>query len=210
MSPNSEKQLLRKYSNDAWVEYMRAVYNGGNVVVWDDFLEVDEYRKAFKEYFGSLDFFSQKNYLNIGVGYRDKIHDVLKESGANITNVDISPDVVKYWQERGEKVLLADAFHLPLIDNSVDGIISTNLINTSATMNAEDLLELFQEFRRVIKKKGHFIQSHFGFYTASNIPRHYQMEALKKSGFQKIQCIENQSNRHIMALQGVSFISEKR
>lgn len=209
MSLNSEKQFSRYSSNDYWAHRMQRVINNGSIIVYDDLLEDKDYRKVFKEYFGSLDFFSQKNYLDVGVGFRNKIHNVLKDSGASIVNIDISSDVVKYWQEKGEKALLSDAFHLPSANNYFDGIICTNLINTRTIEDVFDLSELFQEFHRVIKDKGHFIQSHFGFCGSDMIVQEDQLGVLINSGFDKIQCIENQHNQNRISQHGLSFIAEK-
>jgi len=208
METNPEKEYLRKLSADDWIREMKERADRREFEPWTDLITVEDYRRALEQYFGNLDILAGKKYLDIGAGFGSKLHEFLKQIGIEITNIDITPESMKFLKEKGEIGIVSDAFRLPIREAGLDGAIMINLINTGSAMDSEDLEGIFKEVGRVLKDKGHLIQSHFGYFVQP-IPKEEQLAAVSASGFENVQLIQNRLTAELAHLEPLTFIAEK-
>ena len=152
-----------------------------------DPLQKEDYEDALLVFTGGKDYFKDAVFVDIAAGLGSRVHDVVTDLGGKVMNLDISADAVRYLQEtKGEPGAVADAFQLPLADNSMDGLISANFINSSAMMGEEgteyieNTEDFIREVARVLKQGGIFIQSNFG---AGEKVKAYTINALLTAGF---------------------------
>lgn len=209
MGDNSEKEYQRKLSSENWIREMKQRAERGEFEPFTDLITEADYLQALERYFGNLETLRGRKYLDVGAGFGGTLHELLKRLGVEVINVDVSSESIKYLKEQGEKGLVATGFRLPFPEKSLDGIISVNLINTSAAMDQESVKDLFKEFNRVLKDKGHFIQSHYGYQGRTVITGDEQLEVLESSGFKNIQLIQNQLTESLSFLDPLTFIAEK-
>lgn len=201
----------RQFSEQSWKNEMRKRAERGELEPFNDLVTKEEYKKALEEHFGSLDSLKGKHYLDVGVGFGSGLHDLLQEHGVEITNLDISHDALKHLKKKTpqEPGVVGTAYALPFKDGSFDGVVSLNLINTSAGMDLWDVKDIFSEASRILKPGGDFIQSHFG-YAATSVSRDKQLGALKLAGFDREpRLIENDMTRMLSFMEPLSFIAKK-
>lgn len=208
MNYNPEKENLRRISDEDWIREMKERTARKEFEPWTDLIAEDEYLLALEKYFGSLENLKGRKYIDIGAGFGSKLHSLLEQLGVEITNIDISLESMKLLQEKGKRGVVADVFKLPIKDNSFDGVVAVDLINTSVAMDSEDLEEIFEEVHRVIKEGGHFIQSHFGYFKKP-VSKEDQLSAVESAGFQNIKLIENQLTAELAHLEPLAFIAER-
>jgi len=208
METNQEKEYLRKLSADDWIREMKERAERGEFEPWVDLITVEDYRRTLEKYFGNLDVLAGKKYLDIGAGFGSKLHELLKQLGVEIMNIDIGLESVKFLKEKREDGVIGDVFKLPVQENGLDGAIAVNLINTGSAMDREDLEGIFKEIHRALKEKGHLIQSHFGYFVQP-IPKDEQLAAVVAAGFKNIQLIQNQLTSKLAHLEPLAFIAEK-
>ncbi len=135
-----------------------------------DPFEEGDYTSAIKRYFGGhLADFRSRTFVDVGAGFGSRAHTAVSKLGAQVINADISQDAIVHLRELNqEKGVVADAYKLPFADNSVEGIISSNFINSSAVGGESDEdsklneRDFMNEIARVLKKDGLFIQTNFG------------------------------------------------
>ncbi len=95
-----------------------------------------------------------KKLLEIGCGAGTNTVYIAKRTGADITAIDLSPDMVETAKSKARKLKnvnfrVADAQKLPFKDNSFDIAISQ-----SVTSFTKDKLKAIKEYKRVLKKGG--------------------------------------------------------
>lgn len=155
---------------------------GDSLRINADFVSTDTYRSLFT----SLDL-KGKTILNVGAGAAigegyngvSPIIEALDSLDQEILliPVDYKHQRTKSWNlldtsdpEKDGKVVLepvtADATALPFGNESVDGYLSTNLINEPRAKESEVVFvkKLFREAYRVLKPKGFLIVSSFGYF----------------------------------------------
>lgn len=208
METSPEKEYLRKFSAEDWAREMKERAEQRKFEPWDDLVTVEDYRKALEQYLGNLENLVGKKYLDVGAGFGSKLHEFLKRLGVEITNLDITPESVKFLKERREAGIVGDAFKLPVRESGFDGAIAVNLINTGSVMDREDLDGIFKEVYRVLKNHGHFIQSHFGYFVQP-ISKDKQLAAVEAAGFRNVQLIQNRLTSELTDLEPLTFIAEK-
>lgn len=122
----------------------------------------DLYANFYDKKLAFLDSFEQFHLLpNLGNIKDKKILDVgagtgrlalrLAEKGADVTALDISPEILKVLNKKNNKIrtITADAENLPFPDNSFNIIIAAFLI-----VHLKDLKYFFAESYRVLKSGG--------------------------------------------------------
>jgi ubiquinone/menaquinone biosynthesis C-methylase UbiE len=209
---NPEKNFIRQHSNDTWIRELKERAEQKNFEDWNDLINEEDYIEHFEKYFGGLEYFKDKDFVDLGAGFGGILHSLVKKYGARITNIDIAPDAVEYLKQQGENGIIASVYDLPQEDNSVDGIISTNLLNTTVAMDKDDMLEILKQAYRVLKENAPFIQSHYG-DVQMPISSEEQLQFLREIGFKDIDVIENLSSSKLMHDQGyfgdLAFIAKK-
>ncbi|MCQ2438373.1 MAG: class I SAM-dependent methyltransferase [Oscillospiraceae bacterium] len=111
---------------------------------------LEGYMPRVLEHFGTL---SGKAILDIGCG-RGEMLDVLVSNGADsVVGVDMNPVQLQICRDKGHNVAEDDCLHYlaELKDNSLDAIIGIQIIEH---LSFEELVQLFAECGRVLKKNG--------------------------------------------------------
>ena len=85
---------------------------------------------------------NEKNILDIGAG-DGKITDLL-----GITGIDNEPEAVRLAQEKGARVIMADAYHLPFMDSEFEAVFMG------------DVLEHFEFPRNALKEARRVLQNY--------------------------------------------------
>lgn len=148
-----------------------------------DPISKEDYRALFSKYINNGD-----SVLVVGAGDVDIVHQdnhqthelvaVAKEKGAQVlisdlyeTNALIQKEYKEMKGSDHVHVLATDAMRLPLADSSINGIVSSNLINcpsSSFTKKHISIKEqaklLLGEFFRVLKPGGFIVVTSFGYY----------------------------------------------
>lgn len=163
MEAEGEKGVSRKLSADYWIQEIQQRAERRELEPWTDLINEEDYRRVLGEYFGNLESLQGKRYVDIGAGFGSRLYDLLQNLGVEIVNVDVVLDAIKTLKERREKGIVADTFRLPFTQNVAEGVVSLNLINMGATMDAKDIEDFCSEIYRILKPTGTFIQSHWGF-----------------------------------------------
>lgn len=179
-----------KINKEFWAAEWKKRIKEGDIEPFTDFVSPEEYKAVLKEHFKTLDL-KDKTFLEVGVGTGSKLAETLNELGANVVGVDIAQAPLETARKKKIAPVVGSAFHLPSRDNSFDGVISINLVNTSAGTDVTSLQKLLMENCRVLKEGGIFIQSHYG-YAMREIPAETQLLMAKLAGFKNVQKIENE------------------
>lgn len=209
---NPEKSFIRQYSNDTWIKELKERAERKNFEDWNDLINEEDYIKYFEEYFGNPEYFRNKDFVDLGAGFGGILHSLVKKYGAKITNIDIAPDAIEHLKQQGENGIVASVYDLPQEDNSVDGIISTNLLNTTVATDKDDMLEIIKQAYRVLKENAPFIQSHYGDIQMP-ISSEEQVQFLKDVGFKDIKILKDLASSKLMHDNGyhgdLAFIAKK-
>jgi len=209
---NPEKQQIRNLTDSSWVKELKDRAEQKNFEEWNDIIQESDYLKNFEKYFDNLDYFKGKNFLDVGAGFGGSLHKLVKKLGANLTNVDVSPEAIEFLKQQGEHGHVSTVHALPIEDNSLDGVISTNLLNTSVAMDKEDFENILKEIYRTLKDQGVFIQSHYG-DTQMPLSREEQQKLISEIGFKNFEIMENKRSSENMHNAGYSddlaFIAKK-
>ncbi len=179
-----------KINKDFWVAEWKKRIQEGEIEPFTDFVEPKQYKAILEEHFKTLDL-KGKTFLEVGVGTGNKLTEILNKLGGKVVGIDITQDPLAAAKEKGAIPLIGSAYHLPSHDNSFDGVISINLVNTSAGSDVGSLEKLLEENYRVLKEGGIFIQSNYG-YAIREIPVETQLLTAKLAGFKNVQKIENE------------------
>ena len=137
---------------------------------------------TYKEIFSNLDL-TDKKIANVGAGYPLGRNNILRELGdlspkAILIPVDIEEILTQIWSlidsnsENNDDLKLrpvtADATKMPFADNSLDGYISTNLVNVPGVKHREFFIQkLFSEAFSILKEGGFILISSFGYFKYS-------------------------------------------
>lgn len=147
-----------------------------------DFVNVDTYKKLFEDI--GLD---GKTIVNVGAGFAlssaykgiTPMVEAISSLGQAVTLIPVDYDHIrtKSWllldtnkKESNDAVNLepvtGDARSLPFKDNSLDGYLSTNLINESRKLETElsFVRKQIGEAYRVLKQGGFLVMSSFGYF----------------------------------------------
>lgn len=209
---NPEKQMIRGLVDQSWIDELKTRAEQKNFDEWNDIIQEADYLKNFEKYFGNLDYFKGKNFLDVGAGFGGSLHKLVKKLGANLHNIDISPEAIEFLKQQGETGHVSSVHALPIENNSLDGVISTNLLNTSVAMDKEDFENILKEIFRVLKDQGTFIQSHYG-DTQMPLSSEEQLKIISEIGFKNLEIMENKRSSEIMHNSGYSgdlaFIAKK-
>ena len=121
--------------------------------------------------------------LDFGCGARALSVDILKETGAVLTGVDISPESIRSASDRARRTPgfeksrfdVSDCEALPYEDNSFDYVLSLG------TLSCIDLDSAYAEMRRVLKPEGSvFIVDTLGHNVLFNLSRRLKLIRGKK------------------------------
>ncbi len=129
---------------------------------------------------------NQKNVLDIGCG-QGYFSRLLAEMGANVTGLDISPELIEKAKERSQvfpknnpiKYIVSPADDLSSVNEKSQDIV----ISVLAMQNIKELDKVFSEIKRVIKINGRFIfvLNHPAFRVPQDSDWYFD-EASKKQG----------------------------
>ena len=153
MKPKVEfYDTYKNYSEDLYREIREETY--GEDIGQNSWLTVDEYRN----FFSLMGLSENKKVLEVASGSGGPAIFMVKETGCQLTGVDINQDAIAHSQKLAAenglsnkmKFLMADASSsLPFADESFDVIVSIDSINHFKVRE-----KVFKEFNRVLKKGG--------------------------------------------------------
>jgi ubiquinone/menaquinone biosynthesis C-methylase UbiE len=190
----------KNYAEVLYEEIRKETY--GEDIGQTSWLTAEEYRN----FFALLHVEPEQNVLEIASGSGGPAVFMVKETGCNLTGIDINEigvaNAIKHAAENGlsdkMKFIVADASStLPFADQSFDALISIDSIN-----HLKDRGKVLKEFNRVLKKGGRLlftdavvitgiltneeiaIRSSLGFFLF--VPKGENERLLKEAGFQEI------------------------
>lgn len=142
---NIEKEISVVYDKIANVYHE---YRSKNRLFWNEFIEKPAMLSLLKSV-------KSKRILDLGCG--SGIHArLLKNRGANIYGIDISPRMIEIAKAnvRGVDFRVGSVYELPYKSRYFDIVVSSYVVE-----HFEDLDAAFKEVKRVLKKRGLFIFS---------------------------------------------------
>jgi cyclopropane fatty-acyl-phospholipid synthase-like methyltransferase len=190
----------KNYAEDLYEEIRKETY--GEDIGQTSWLTADEYRSFFR----LLNLSREKSILEVASGSGGPAVFMVKETGCNLTGIDINENGVtnakKLAAKNGVsdkmKFIVADAsLTLPFGDETFDALVSVDSINH---LQARD--KVLKEFNRVLKKGGRLlftdavvitgiltneeiaIRSSLGFFLF--VPKGENERLLREAGFQEI------------------------
>ncbi|MDO8618599.1 MAG: methyltransferase domain-containing protein [Candidatus Daviesbacteria bacterium] len=198
---NHRNSVIKRYQDQLFDESI--AWHQGKPVRYNDPLKSEEYKAAFGTNFGSSDLLKGQRFLDVGRGFGSNLHDALSELGVDIVNLDVSDLTTALFKATlNEEGVCGSAFNLPFLDNSFDGILSVNFLNSEAVSHYLDLEDSLQQIHRVLKPKGLFVQSNFGGWK-----REDYLKAIAKTGFTNVKVIDDPKDTSDYG--SLIFIAEK-
>ena len=132
--------------------------------------------------------------LDVGAGYGEFINHI---AAARRLALDMNEDLRKYAAPEVEVLASGDARAIPLEDQTVDVVFSSNFFEHLSTR--EDILAVLAEIRRILKPGGRclivqpnikYLYGHYWDFFDHRIPLSHESmaEALTLSGFRVVRC----------------------
>ncbi|ANS74198.1 hypothetical protein AWM70_06050 [Paenibacillus yonginensis] len=121
--------------------------------------------KEMKDFLVFFDEGEESRILDLGAGTGQ--HSLyMKERGLEVTCIDLSSNMVELCLQKGLKAYEMDFYHIHFEDNHFNGIWA---MNTLLHVPKQDLLQVLEGVRRVLKPGGLFYMGVYGGYNSEGI-----------------------------------------
>lgn len=184
MNPNIERETYRRMVAQSLREAMQKDIESGLTQPYYDSISEETYTKEIQRYFKTPDQLSGKTFLDVGSGMGSRLHDILQRFGVNFVNLDITKEAILFRQNMGEMGIVGDAYHLPIKNEVVDGVIMANVTDSGLLADQTDLEDIYLELHRVIKKGGYYLQTQND--PTYGVSQRKEIKTLRNAGFNRV------------------------